>query len=269
MLVRYLSAAKVNCPKCRQRLVLVLSLVALSACLLGCGGMKPRSDKPQGPSLETQPEPVTTPTKDAKAEDKKPDASTLPVDLSKQMVVLDPIRIHLVRTHVGKVPLKTIGGTGESKDDLFQVTLRIENTHQTRKLDYHGWSTEGPWLSDSGTLADEHGNHYKRITFGFGNKVAGQVYSESIYPGESITDVLVFERPVDAAKRLTLTLPASNFGGKGKVRVLVPRAFSRQRLEAKQEEERQRLEAKQEEERQRLVAEKERERQRLEEEQRA
>ena len=41
-------------------------------------------------------------------------------------------------------------------------------------------------------------------------------------PGESLDDVLVFERPTDSAKFIHLELPASNFGGSGTIRFEIP-----------------------------------------------
>ena len=52
--------------------------------------------------------------------------------------------------------------------------------------------------------------------------IIGQVQSESVYPGKSIDDLLVFELPVEKAKYLRLELPASAFHGEGKLRIQIP-----------------------------------------------
>ncbi len=54
------------------------------------------------------------------------------------------------------------------------------------------------------------------------SKPEGRVDRESIYPGKAITDVLIFELPVENAEHLDLELPAENFGGTGMVRLRIP-----------------------------------------------
>jgi hypothetical protein len=44
----------------------------------------------------------------------------------------------------------------------------------------------------------------------------------SIWPGKSVEDVVVFEEPVVRAEYLRLELPASAFGGTGKLRFQIP-----------------------------------------------
>jgi hypothetical protein len=77
-------------------------------------------------------------------------------------------------------------------------------------------------------LTDDKGNRYKAINFGFGSSVIGQVTgSESIYPGKSLDDVLVFESPIERAQSLRLELPAENIGKSGKIVFRIPRSMIR------------------------------------------
>ena len=122
---------------------------------------------------------------------------------------------------IGKVRLTSLSGQGESQEPLCQITLRITNTDSARKIDYRGWQSN-TFMSDS-KLTDNVGNRYKGVNFGFGDEIVGQVRSESIYPGKSVDDLLVFEVPVDAAKSLNLELPASNVGETGQIRFLISR----------------------------------------------
>jgi hypothetical protein len=69
------------------------------------------------------------------------------------------------------------------------------------------------------------GNHYKAVGFGFGSDIVGQIKSESIYPGQSVDDLLIFEVQVGAAKYLKLELPASNVGETGTIRLRIRREF--------------------------------------------
>jgi hypothetical protein len=122
--------------------------------------------------------------------------------------------------------LKSLGDEeGESQNALCQIGLRITNRGATSKIDYQGWQGNNIFSSYA-QLTDDIGNRYKRIDFGFATKVVGQVKSDSIYPGKSLEEALVFEAPVEAAKYLNLELPAKNIGEKGTIRLRIPRTFS-------------------------------------------
>ena len=134
------------------------------------------------------------------------------------------LRIEVTRLFVGKVALKSLGDEeGVSKDALCQIGLRISNLGAASKVDYQGW--QGNSLSSDATLADDVGNHYKGVEFGISTQIVGQLRSESIYPGKSVEEVLVFEAPVEAARYLNLELPAKNVGEKGTIRLRIPRNF--------------------------------------------
>jgi ribosomal protein S27E len=134
------------------------------------------------------------------------------------------IRVRVESAKVDFVALKGIGrDEGQSKDKLLQITVRIENLGDSKKVEYRGWAGHDFDIGRSaGNIDDDLGNSYKRIGFGFANKVLGQIQSESIYPGKSITDVLVFEEPIQKAKFLKLELPASAFDGTGSLRIKIP-----------------------------------------------
>ncbi|MDE2100045.1 MAG: hypothetical protein KGL39_22515, partial [Patescibacteria group bacterium] len=93
----------------------------------------------------------------------------------------------------------------------------------SRKVDYDGWSTKLVYTRFPATCADELGNRYKRIDFGFGVDVVFQkTRGESIYPQKNIGDLLVFEVPVKAAKELRFSLPGEAVDEKGAFRLKVP-----------------------------------------------
>ena len=140
---------------------------------------------------------------------------------AKNPVQRGAAQVRVTRVVIGKVRLKSFSGEGESQEPLCQITLRITNTDSARKIDYRGWQSN-TFMSDS-KLTDNVGNRYKSINFGFGDDIVGQVRSESIYPGKSVDDLLVFEVPIDAAKSLNLELPASNVGETGQIRFLISR----------------------------------------------
>lgn len=103
------------------------------------------------------------------------------------------------------------------------VLVDIANSSATRKLEYDGWSSRSRGVS----LEDEHGNVYRMVSWGAGTRAIWrspqgdfwemQVRNDSVHPGKTLTDILVFEKPIAQAKTLTLKLPRSNFGGRGYV----------------------------------------------------
>jgi hypothetical protein len=143
---------------------------------------------------------------------------------AKQAVQQGDVRIRVTKVAVQKIPLKNLGRSTESTDDLLSVHLQVANTSQTKKVNYLTWrgkdfSLERDWAA----MTDNFDNTLKRIGFGFGTEVEGAVEStESIYPGKSVDDILVFEAPIDATEYLRLELPAKNFGGTGNIRLQIP-----------------------------------------------
>jgi hypothetical protein len=143
---------------------------------------------------------------------------------AKNAVQQGDLRIRVKKVAIQKIPLKNLGSSSESADDLLAVYLQVTNTSPTKKVNYQTW--RGKQISferDSATLTDNFDNVLKRINFGFGTEVEGAVEStESIYPGKELDDILVFEAPIDATEYLRLELPAKNFGGTGNIRLQIP-----------------------------------------------
>ncbi len=140
-----------------------------------------------------------------------------------QALVIQDCQVWIVSAKIGKVPLKALGSESSSKDELLMVTVGIKNTTAEKKIDYETWGATPIYDHSPATLSDEHGNSYKRITFGIGSDVVGRVErSESIYPGKTLTDVLVFEVPIAAAKSVRLELPGENIGVAGRLRFEIP-----------------------------------------------
>jgi hypothetical protein len=166
-----------------------------------------------------------------------------------QAVVQGDLQVQITETIIGKVPLKDIFREGMSKDDLLMVKLDLINTSPTKRVEYHSWAGKDiSFDRDYATLRDNLGNGYKRISFGLGTYPVGAVErSEAIYPNKSLTDVLVFEVPVDTATYLDLELPAKNYGSEGMIRFRIPKY----RYDGKAKEEREQSIRQQEEERRR------------------
>jgi hypothetical protein len=90
------------------------------------------------------------------------------------------------------------------------LAIEVRNRTKSRKLDY------GENVAHWPALKDELGNGYTVIPLGLflydkdvslgGESLSG---SASIYPGKAHRTVLVFEKPVEAAKELRLTMPGA------------------------------------------------------------
>jgi len=166
-----------------------------------------------------------TPEADMPAAQSPPAAPEPEWASAKNAVRQGDIELRVMRVLTGKVPLRSGFGDGESssEDDLLAIHLEIINRSQNKKIEYRSWlGRDIAFSRDYATLQDNFGNTYKRISFGFGTKIVGHTESESIYPGKSLGDVLVFELPIDTAEYLRLELPAKNFGGEGMLRLQIP-----------------------------------------------
>jgi hypothetical protein len=133
--------------------------------------------------------------------------------------------IGVFKAKISKVALGKGQNTGQSEDDLLQIYVTVLNHSDARLVDYRTWADlhtsiarHGfPFDTSVATLEDDLGNRYNRITFGL-EKPADRVDQAGVYPGKAMTDVLVFELPVERAKELTLTLPLGHVELEGKLK---------------------------------------------------
>jgi hypothetical protein len=140
-------------------------------------------------------------------------------------VRLGDLQVRITETAIGKVPLKDAFRQGTtSEDNLLMVKLELLNINPTKKVEYTSWAGKDiSFNRDDATLKDNFGNTYKRVGFGSTSYPVGAVgWSTSVYPDKAITDVLVFEVPLEKATYLDLELPAQNYGGEGMVRFRIP-----------------------------------------------
>lgn len=185
--------------------------------VLGADGDKA---SPQNRGDAPQPSPDKAPRPSTKSEPQWADAS-------KAAVRQGDLQVRIAEVKIGEVPLKTITGTSRSEDNLLIIKLELLNTNPTKKVDYRSWSGKDfSFDRDYATIEDNFGNSYKRISFGLGSYPVGAIEgSESIYPNKSVSDVLVFEVPLDTIEYLRLELPAENFGGTGMLRLQIPKGM--------------------------------------------
>lgn len=142
------------------------------------------------------------------------------VDARSSLLQHGDVRVRFLAVYSGKVPLKDLFEDSRSASELLAIHLELSNTHPTKKLTYQTWRGKDlSFTRDYATLRDNFGNSYKRISFGLGVYPLGAVEGTvSLYPQQSVTDILVFERPVPNAQQFFLELPAQNFGGNGFLR---------------------------------------------------
>ncbi len=218
----------------KRRAFVVCLVASWSALAIACGGCGRKPNR-----IQPEPEPpiqarATAPRAAAEPTDKaEPQAKSEPAPKTPELVWSPPtetvqigdIQVRIVKTTLGKVPLKdVVRKDARSKDVLLAVSLELTNTNSTKKVEYRTWT--GRDLSfdrEYATLKDNFGNGYKRINFGFGATPVGAVErSESVYPNKAVGDLLVYEVPLDAAVHLDLELPAKNYGSEGVIRFRIP-----------------------------------------------
>ena len=144
------------------------------------------------------------------------------LDASKQKATAGPVTVRILSVAVGKPRiLRNTGSTATPKDDYLIVTLELANSDPKKKVGHSGWS-RAP-IAQRVVLNDNLGNPYQLETFSRSGTIEGQKTDTSLYADDPVLDILVFERPVDAAEHLRLELPASTFGEDKVLRFQIPR----------------------------------------------
>ena len=190
-------------------------LSAISFCFIACAG---------GGSNVKEPTPQTdSEVKQNQKSDAKPTVAKPSVGNSAKWfdpntpLTLGDGRVKLLKGFIGKVPLEHLGRASQSASELLSFSFEVTNLSDTRKMNYQPWSGKLFQVDRNfATLKDNFGNNYKRIDFGIGSHPTDAIeHNESLYPGKSLNDLLVFEVPIDNAEWLDLELPAKNFGSEG------------------------------------------------------
>ncbi|MDP1561411.1 MAG: hypothetical protein Q8M16_08450 [Pirellulaceae bacterium] len=189
----------------------------------------PSDSEPNVP-VESTPNPQEPTPNVPKAEPEKDVPSSTTEDVwnpADSPLRLGDVTVSITEVVFGQVPLKTIGRDGQSEEKLLMIRLSIKNETESKKINYRGWMTTFSNLSGvTCSLEDDAGNRYKQINFGI-NRVIGSVESDSIYPGESLSDAIVFERPIGTAKRLLLKFSGKGMEQEGEFRLAIPKEMIR------------------------------------------
>ncbi len=137
-----------------------------------------------------------------------------------------PLGVTVERIHLGVFSATTSTGRvlrSDPNDPDLVVNIKFKNHDPTKRIKVNAQAGKA-------TLVDEHGNEYPTMSLqnelGLKIKTDGAIEADhykEFASDESPTDVLVFKKPVPGANTLTLTLDATQYGGKGKVRYVVGR----------------------------------------------
>ncbi len=223
-------------------LALVIALVMTSAMVAGMGAVGEAMSEASRERDATNQELVDGRTTAPRSETgrvaparrgrvRRPPAPTQPEwAMADTPVKQGDVQIHVARARVDYVrvndPTSMSKEPSRSNNPQLMITVKLSNLSRTKKLDYRTWA--GASMSferDFATVEDNFGNSYKRVNFGFLSTPVGRTESSSMFPKKTITDVLIFEPPIDAAEHLDLELPAKNFGGTGMIRIRIPMAM--------------------------------------------
>jgi hypothetical protein len=147
------------------------------------------------------------------------------VDASQEAATHGDVRVRVTSVTLGRVALE--GGNEaaqKSAEHNLVIRLAIENTSAATDITYNGWGGKAGFDPDAATLKGPPVFNYPAVSFT--QKVKGQVSSPRIIkPGQSLTDVLVFQAPMNNPDELRLELPASAFGGIGRIKFRISAAM--------------------------------------------
>lgn len=122
------------------------------------------------------------------------------------------VTVEIIGTDINKVQFVDYSGdeSGTSKEEFLLVKLKITNNSDVKKLAYTSWESGRYGLEP--LLTDEYGNSYTARDPSF-QRIAGQVRYEDLYPGKSIEDLYVFDRPVEKASKFKMNLYGRSLTG--------------------------------------------------------
>jgi hypothetical protein len=145
------------------------------------------------------------------------------LDASKDAALHEDVQVRVASVTIGPVDLDMAnGGVGKSITDNLIILLVIRNVSpEGNEIEYKGWTPKGKLDRNAATLRDNGVFTYPIAILT--RPVKGQIrLTQSINPGESLEDVLVYHAPREDPKDLRLELPASAFGGFGTIKFRIP-----------------------------------------------
>ncbi len=171
----------------------------------------PASKPAEGPS-ETEKAARAAKNEAAKTPGEAKTSKTTPevlwADASKQGAAVGDITVRVISAALAR--RKTKAGPERR---VLEINLQLSNAQKGKKREYQSWAGRASGVN----LVDDLGNVYRLL----GGAESG-ASADSIYHEEPVRDTLFFERPVQGAKYLRLTLPGSAFGEKRSARIEIP-----------------------------------------------
>lgn len=104
------------------------------------------------------------------------------------------------------------------RGDYLAIMVSVTNISQTAKVDFANWDQAPQPTTDKVILKDNLGNRYHRPL----SHIWEAPKPANLHPGESVSGLLVFERPLDRAVSFTLELPRDVVGEAGVVKFEFP-----------------------------------------------
>ncbi|NQU20238.1 MAG: DUF4339 domain-containing protein [Candidatus Nealsonbacteria bacterium] len=204
--------------KQRQHIVVVVCLVIL---LIGLGGAgawvlitKPRL--PDSSSRDSE-QRADSGGNDRGAASGKPVDQRKWIDASSKSGKCGGVSVKIVSVETGYPPFVPRARGVDTDKEHVMIRIALKNTNEKLKVEYQGFGRS------SGTiLSDDAGNKYQRISAG---TAEGQVQDESMYPGDSVEDLLIFQRLVPGVGFLKLELPGTVLGGKQDLYFKIPKSM--------------------------------------------
>ncbi len=134
------------------------------------------------------------------------------VDANKGEVArLEGLEVRVVSANIGQPNLVQEGRPYNAGNRFLIIHLAVKNTSE-RLRRYDGWADRATLNEDKESLNWT----VNRSTFANGVEVVGQKKATTIQPGQTLTDVLVFEQPQKVGgnepKYLKLELPGRHVG---------------------------------------------------------
>jgi hypothetical protein len=183
------------------RCAAVVAMFVFLAMALACGGGASKSDPAASPSSNGDAGGTPTPWLPL-------DSTWASKDTPQQ---LGPIQVKITRIALGKVDLvdRYSKKLSVSEKPALAVHLTVHNTSEVKIINYCTWSADGHgWHA---IIRDEYDNVYEPHTPpSTGPAPVGASMYTKLRPGEEVTDVLVFDPPLDRATMLRLELPGAN-----------------------------------------------------------
>jgi hypothetical protein len=117
-----------------------------------------------------------------------------------QSTVIDGVRITLRNIRIGRIDrIDPAGNLRPTDKDYLLIDLDLHNTSASQSVFLHG-----TW--DQSRLTDDRQNTYRpafpsRFSV---DQIVGTISAAELKPGQSLSDVVIFEQPVDAVEQFTL-----------------------------------------------------------------